>query len=123
MSTIRNTQTYVYLTMAQLLAYHRINGDPKQALTAVCVHSLESLSQYDEGPKVAALMPQFLELVWGTKTRPGIYDLVGLKRNLRSKRKAGALQAGDGSFNLASTLGEGEGAGTVFPAAQSRTAD
>jgi hypothetical protein len=30
---------------------------------------------------------------------------------------------GDGLFNLASTLGEGEGAGTVFPAAQSRTAE
>lgn len=107
---------------------HHINGDPKKAVTAVCGHTLDSLAQYPEGAEVAALVPRLMELTWGVaKTDtdlgvPGIFELDGMQRNLRSKHvNLTKLLPGDGSFNIASTRGEGEGHGMFMPAVQTNT--
>ncbi|KAJ7433203.1 hypothetical protein B0H11DRAFT_771429 [Mycena galericulata] len=107
---------------------HHINGDPKRAVTAVCGHTLDSLMQYDEGEKVRALIPRLMTLTWGiAKTDtdpglPGVFELDGMQRNLRSKfiNLSNPVE-GDGSFNLASTHGEGEGHGAFMPAVQTNT--
>ncbi|KAJ7780779.1 hypothetical protein DFH07DRAFT_949993 [Mycena maculata] len=107
---------------------HHIDGDPKQAVTVVCAHTLETLMDYEEGPKVKALIPRLMELTWGvaaTDTDPGvkgIFELDGMQRNLRSKHvNLSNLVDGDGSFNIASTRGEGEGHGMFMPAVQTNT--
>ncbi|KAJ7222120.1 hypothetical protein GGX14DRAFT_662664 [Mycena pura] len=107
---------------------HLVNNDPKRAVTAVCAHTLDSLMQYEEGKKVEALMPRLLELTWGvteTESRPGvpaIFELDGMQTNLRFKSvDPTKVIPGDGSFNLASTHGEGEGPGFFMPAVQTNT--
>ncbi|KAJ7440579.1 hypothetical protein FB451DRAFT_1415077 [Mycena latifolia] len=71
-----------------------------------------------------------MTLIWGiAKTDtdpgvPGIFELTGMHENLRSKPTAVDLNqmvAGDGSYNLASTHGEGEGHGAFMPAVQTNT--
>ncbi|KAJ7178682.1 hypothetical protein C8R43DRAFT_1118054 [Mycena crocata] len=105
---------------------HLVNNDSKRAVTAVCGHTLSSLMQYEEGPKVKELVDHLMPLTWGiapTDTDPGvpgIFELPGMKRNLRSK-KVNSLAPGDDSFNLASTCGEGEGSGIFMPAVQTNT--
>ncbi|KAF7371391.1 hypothetical protein MSAN_00775600 [Mycena sanguinolenta] len=109
---------------------HHVDGDPKRAVTAVCVHSLKTLEEYEEGSRIEELqlIPRLMELTWGrekTETDPGvpgIFALEGMKRNLRSKNiDLSKLAHGDGSFNLASTHGEGEGHGHFSPAVQTNT--
>ncbi|KAJ7607879.1 hypothetical protein FB45DRAFT_1039951 [Roridomyces roridus] len=104
---------------------HHINGDPNMAVTVACAHSLKTLEMYDEGQEIAELMPRLLELTWGvaeTADAPGspaIFELPGLQVNLRSEQlSSDRLNNGEGSFNLASTHGEGEGAGHFGPAVQ-----
>ncbi|KAJ6582442.1 hypothetical protein B0H10DRAFT_1962488 [Mycena sp. CBHHK59/15] len=104
---------------------HHINGDPKKPVTAVCGHTLDSLAQYPEGADVAALVPRLMELTWGVAATEtdrgvsGIFDLDGMQRNLRSKHvNLSKLGDGNGSFNIASTRGEGEGHGMFMPAVQ-----
>ncbi|KAF7348820.1 hypothetical protein MVEN_01402000 [Mycena venus] len=107
---------------------HHVAGDPKRAVTAVCAHSLSTLMEYDEGPKVLELVPRLMELTWGREKTdsdpgaPGIFALPGMQHNLRSKNvDASKRVPGDGSFNLASTHGEGEGYGHFSPAVQTNT--
>ncbi|KAJ6522819.1 hypothetical protein DFH09DRAFT_1096986 [Mycena vulgaris] len=95
---------------------HHVEGNPKRAITAVCAHTLDSLMQYEEGPKVKALIPHLMTLTWGIAKSeshpgtPGIFELTGMQKNLCSKHvDLTKLLDGDGSFNLASTHGEGEG--------------
>ena len=106
---------------------HQVDGDPKRSVTAVCAHSLDSLMQYPEGEQVKALIPRLMELTFGIEESetnagvPGIFELEGMHHNLRSKKSGKPLQPGDGSFNLASTRGEGEGPGIFMPAVQTNT--
>lgn len=107
---------------------HHINGDPKRAVTAVCAHSLDTLMEYEEGPEIHALVPRLMELAWGKDAEgnipavPGIFELDGMRTNLRSKHvDLTKLAKGDGSYNLASTHGEGEGHGHFAPAVQTNT--
>ncbi|KAF7335037.1 hypothetical protein MVEN_02253900 [Mycena venus] len=107
---------------------HHVDGNPKQAVTVVCAHSLDTLMEYEEGPEIRALVPQLLDFTWGKEKSgdssavPGIFELLGLKTNLRSKHiDLTKVQPGDGSFNLASTHGEGEGHGHFAPAVQTDT--
>ncbi|KAJ7197472.1 hypothetical protein GGX14DRAFT_402705 [Mycena pura] len=103
---------------------HHVNGDSNRAVTFVCGHTLESLKQFDEGSKVEELMPRLLQLTWGTSqtdsapATPGIFELPGMQHNLRSKGIRPDAVPGDGSYNLASTHGEGEGPGIFMPAVQ-----
>jgi hypothetical protein len=101
---------------------HLLDGDPNKAVTAVCAHSLESLQQYLEGREVLPLADHLIKLVWGTENTPGLFHLPGMGLNRRSKGvDPHTLPPGDGSYNLASTVGEGEGIGNVFPALQTNT--
>ncbi|KAJ7096986.1 hypothetical protein C8R43DRAFT_1169236 [Mycena crocata] len=107
---------------------HLVDNDPKRAVTAVCGHSLDTLMQYEEGPKVRELVPRLMKLTWGTAATetdpgvPGIFEFPGMRRNLRSKNiDVEKLVPGDGSYNLASTHGEGEGSGVFMPAVQMNT--
>ncbi|KAJ7717191.1 hypothetical protein B0H16DRAFT_1740698 [Mycena metata] len=85
---------------------HHINGDPNRAVTIVCAHNLDSLMHY-EGPKVKELIPWLMTLTWGVATDtspriPGIFELPGLQRNIRSKDvDLTKIATGNGSFNLA----------------------
>ncbi|KAJ7713343.1 hypothetical protein B0H16DRAFT_1810579 [Mycena metata] len=108
---------------------HHINGDPKKAVTVVCAHTLETLMGYKEGPEVAALIPRLMELTWGKAASdkgpatPAVFQLPFMQKNLRSKHGAAmkGVVDGDGSFNLASAHGEGEGHGFFMPAVQTNT--
>ncbi|KAJ7080897.1 hypothetical protein B0H15DRAFT_953250 [Mycena belliarum] len=70
---------------------HHVNKDPNRAVTAVFSHTLDSLMQYEEGEKVKALIPRLMTLTWGVEKTdtdpgvPGIFELEGMQRNLRSK--------------------------------------
>ncbi|KAJ6567866.1 hypothetical protein B0H10DRAFT_1965124 [Mycena sp. CBHHK59/15] len=65
-------------------------------------------------------------LTWGTRETdtsegtPALFELPGMQTNLCSKNNPN-LCPGDGSFNLASTHGEGEGYGVFLPAVQTAT--
>ncbi|KAJ7603665.1 hypothetical protein DFH06DRAFT_1350016 [Mycena polygramma] len=107
---------------------HHIDGNPKHAVTAVCAHSMQTLSEYPEAKEIQQLVPRLIQLTWGTSDSgdnpgvPGIFELDGMQRNLRSKHvDPDKLAPGDGSFNLASTHGEGEGHGHFAPAVQTNT--
>jgi len=107
---------------------HQVDGDPKQSITIVCAHSLDTLMEYEEGPQITELSKRLMELTWGKDkigdrpAVPGIFELDGMQLNLRSKHvDPKKLQPGDGSFNLASTHGEGEGHGHFAPAVQTNT--
>ncbi|KAF8174837.1 hypothetical protein K438DRAFT_1980029 [Mycena galopus ATCC 62051] len=103
---------------------HHVDGDAKRAVTVVCVHTLETVQQYAQGPEIHDLAHQLLDLTWGHDAageRPfqyGIFEILGMKTNLRSKHVDPNAPAGDGSFNIASTHGEGEGFGHFGPAIQ-----
>ncbi|KAJ7604019.1 hypothetical protein FB45DRAFT_881030 [Roridomyces roridus] len=104
---------------------HQVNGDPDMAVTVACAHSLKTLEGYDESKEILELVPQLMELTWGVEATPdapgvpAIFELPGLQVNLRSHQlPPDRLKNGEGSFNLASTHGEGEGVGHFGPAVQ-----
>jgi hypothetical protein len=102
--------------------YH-LDGDPQQSVTVACLQMAHSLSAY---PGIARevqeltkglLRVTFGEVSDGEVTQKPIYQFPGLKRNQRSApAKEGS---NDGSFNLAATVGQGEGQGCYMPAVQS----
>ncbi|KDQ32222.1 hypothetical protein PLEOSDRAFT_1100723 [Pleurotus ostreatus PC15] len=98
-------------------------------LTIACAHTLESLKEYGAvGDEAEMLAEELRGLTFGCNADPStgqtacppIYTAPGLKRNNRSgddKDSPGF----DGSYNLASTLGEGQGSGIFMPAVQTDT--
>ncbi|KAF8164463.1 hypothetical protein K438DRAFT_1941874 [Mycena galopus ATCC 62051] len=84
---------------------HHVDGDAKRAVMVVCVHTLETMQQYAQGPEIHDLAHQ-------------IFEIPGMKTNLHSKHVDPNAPAGDGSFNIASMHGEGEGFGHFGPAVQ-----
>jgi hypothetical protein len=103
---------------------------PDEAVTMACAHTLPSIREAypDIADRVEDLAIRLRDSTFGTYDSEGlpllkpIYSLQGLKRNDRSV-DAKDLPSGsfDGSYNLASTKGEGEGAGCVMPAVQAST--
>ncbi|KAJ7734871.1 hypothetical protein B0H16DRAFT_1577418 [Mycena metata] len=103
---------------------------PDEAVTLACAHSLASIrSVYpDIADEVENLSLQLRDATFGRDAENGeppiipIYAIPGLNRNARSV-DAKKLPPGsfDGSYNLASTRGEGEGAGVTMPAVQAST--
>ncbi|KAI0792571.1 hypothetical protein C8Q75DRAFT_731774 [Abortiporus biennis] len=115
---------------------HEIEGNPWNLVTAVTVHSLESLSNYPNYLRVKCLIDELTTRVWeGCSVTtmephiPSIYQLEGLKLNDRSNtslKQSVSLnrmdqnsekQIYDGFFNLASTIEE-VGNGIFKPAIQ-----
>jgi len=101
--------------------YH-IDGDVEQPITVACLQTTKSLCAY---PQVASdiqeLTNQLLTLTFGQQQDRGfiqkpIYQFRGLKRNQRSAKVH--EDSFNGSFNLAATVGQGDGEGCYMPAAQ-----
>ncbi|KAF9488667.1 hypothetical protein BDN71DRAFT_1512826 [Pleurotus eryngii] len=95
-------------------------------LTIACAHTLESLKEYGEvGDQAEALAEELRRLTFGRKAdpltgQPGckpVYAALGLKHNDRSGTDI-STPGFDGSYNLASTLGEGQGSGCFMLAVQ-----
>lgn len=103
--------------------------DSDMVLTIGCLHTPESIQQYgEEGAKVLAHLEDLRKITFGSKASPEngqlevkpIYAIPFLKRNERSGTSS--LGDYDGSYSLASTVGEGNGAGCFMPAMQNDTA-
>ncbi|KAF8961712.1 hypothetical protein BDZ97DRAFT_1759726 [Flammula alnicola] len=89
---------------------------------------LESLHPYANYPQIEAAAVRLAKLTWGcpayrnTPVISLIYELEGLKENNCSGARAGwKKEAGDGSYNLSSTIIKGDGKGTILPAIQIST--
>ncbi|KAK7027802.1 hypothetical protein R3P38DRAFT_3190887 [Favolaschia claudopus] len=109
-----------------------IEGRPDEVVTMACAHTLDSIREAypDIADDLEDLSLRLRDATFGCEAKAGhpamkpIYTLHGLKRNDRSV-DARDLPPGsfDGSYNLATTKGEGEGAGVVMPAVQASTAE
>ena len=119
-------QAWEGLPMAQT-----INGDPHNIVTVFACHTLRSMKKLLQPDIFENFKNVSVDLAcntWGCpetatrKARPAFFTHKGLKRNDRS---ATNLPPGsfDGSYNLASTVGKGDGQGCVFPAVQIDTAE
>ncbi|KAJ6604813.1 hypothetical protein DFH09DRAFT_1444122 [Mycena vulgaris] len=107
-----------------------VEGHPEEAVTMACTHTLDSIrATYPEiADRVEDLAIKLRDATFGTESKEGepamipIYSIPGLKRNDRSVN-ARDLPPGsfNGSYNLAPTKGEGEGAGCAMPAVQAST--
>jgi len=105
---------------------HTVDGNPDSIITVFGCQTLDSLQKLLK-PDVYRLVEEHSVdlacVTWGcpdTPNRSGqqpFYLIKGLKRNDRSAKN---LPPGchDGSYNLASTVGKGEGQGCVQPAVQ-----
>jgi hypothetical protein len=103
-----------------------INGDPQNIVTVFGCHTLRSLKKLLQ-PDIFETFNNFsVDLAcntWGCpetaprRARPAFFTHKGLKRNDCSPMN---LLPGsfDGSYNLASTVGKGEGLGCIVPAVQ-----
>lgn len=119
-------QAYPGLPMA-----HTIDGDPQNIVTFFACHTLKSLEKSLKPEIYTSFESAMVDLAcetWGCpetatrRARPPFFTHKGLKRNGRSPQN---LPPGshDGSYNLASTVGKGEGQGCVMPAFQIDTAE
>lgn len=106
--------------------YH-LDGDPARPMTVACLQTPESLSAYpDIADDVGELTKELLTLTFGEVQngkviQQPIFKFPDMKRNQRSApAKEGSF---DGSFNLAATVGQGEGQGCYMPAVQSQDHD
>ncbi|KAF7978083.1 hypothetical protein HWV62_1741 [Athelia sp. TMB] len=108
-----------------------IDGDPTNTITIAASHTLTSLKEVLSHPLYNELESNAIGYacnMWGCparegrEARPAFYTYPGLKRNDRSVKDVpdGSF---DGSYNIASTVGKGDGQGCVLPAAQIDNAD
>ncbi|KAL1684696.1 hypothetical protein GGG16DRAFT_119562 [Schizophyllum commune] len=104
-----------------------IEGDPRRLFTVACFHTLSSLRQYpDRYPRIHAASQELYHIIFGRCGASGdpisypFFSLPGLRRNDRSGTvdKLSFLYRHNGSFNISSTLMQGQGQGTVLPAEQ-----
>ncbi|KAJ7584523.1 hypothetical protein C8J56DRAFT_1053977 [Mycena floridula] len=95
-----------------------IDGDPSRSVTITCLHTLDSVMAYAEGPQINILSRQLWDEMWGTANKIPFFKLDGLMGNYRSAE----LQEdrADGSYTLGSSFEEGRGnQGWLHPAVQS----
>jgi hypothetical protein len=94
-----------------------IDGDERKRLTIACLHTLDTLQEYPEGPRIAELTSQLFSATWGDSGAV-IRSLLDLP--IIPNDRSGPLQAGrkDGSYSLANTVSGGQGKGTAKPAVQ-----
>ena len=103
-----------------------IGGDPNKPVTVACLQTMESLSQYIEAPQIQRLVDDLHKWCWGCSASNGkpairpIFEMDGLKPNNRSAKTTGKA-TNDGSYNLASTVLQGNGVGISQPAVQTVT--
>ncbi|KAJ8695004.1 hypothetical protein PTI98_007631 [Pleurotus ostreatus] len=102
--------------------------DSEMVVTIGCLHTPDSLREYGkDGLQALAFLEEIYVHTFGRKgdetqglpeIKP-IYSLPNLKRNARSG--PAVANCYDGSYSLASTVGDGEGSGCFLPAAQNDT--
>jgi hypothetical protein len=103
-----------------------IGGDPNKPITIACLQTMESLSQYVEAVQIRRLVDDLQKWTWGCSASAGeparrpIYEMDGLKPNDRSEKSTNT-DTHDGSYNLASTILQGNGVGVAQPAVQTVT--
>jgi len=101
-----------------------VDGDDKKPVTFACIQTMDSLVQYAEAPKIQCLVDQLLPIAWGSPARGDIpakcpiFEIDGLKKN-NCSAKSSDPNTHDGSYNLASTILQGNGVGIAQPAVQS----
>lgn len=94
----------------------RINGDSLKEMTVACLQTLNSLRPHPQYDTIVSLATRLKDLSFGSKNNPAIFQVEGLKRNMRSQVPLpGSF---DGSYSLMSTVEQGQGRGTVKPALQ-----
>lgn len=98
-----------------------IDGDPLRPITIGCFHTLDSLRRHPNGAKIESVSDELWDWSYGTENRMPLYKLEGLKANYRSTATGGG--SADGSYSIATTLGEGQGKGVAQPAVQANTAE
>lgn len=94
----------------------RIGGSPLKEMTVACLHTLHSLIFHPEFNIISSLSHRLRDIAFGIGSQPAIYEIEGLKRNMRSQVPKDGLF--DGSYSLTSTVEQGQGRGTVKPALQ-----
>lgn len=98
-------------------------------LTIACLHTQVSMAEYgSDGLRAISLLDNLHQLTFGCKgnpdnNQPDILPIYHLKGGLIRNSRSGPEMQGfpDGSFNLASTVGDGEGSGCFIPAVQNDT--
>lgn len=103
--------------------------NPDEAVTLACAQTPDSIranAPAHVSQRVDYLCEKLRVLTFGglfeNKEHTPIYAIPGLKRNARSvSEKKLPADSCDGSYNLASTKGEGEGVGCFIPAVQAST--
>lgn len=101
-----------------------MGGDRNKPITIACLQTMESLAQYNVVLRLQHLVDELGRWSWGCPARNGIparrpiFELDGLKQNDRSAKTASKTN-NDGSYNLASTILQGNGVGATQPAVQS----
>jgi hypothetical protein len=100
-----------------------IGGDNNKPVTVACLQTMRSLSHYAEAAEIQQLVEELQKWTWGCPAsdrrcaiRP-IFEMDGLKPNDRSAKTT----TNDGSYNLASTILQGNGIGVAQPAVQTTT--
>ena len=105
-----------------------INGDKSNIVTTGGYRTLDSMKEYlgDGYPEFYSAFERLACNSWGCDAQPDrparepFFTLKGLKRNERSLKNVPPGRH-DGSYNLASTVGKGEGQGCVMPSVQAMT--
>ncbi|KAF4563968.1 hypothetical protein EYR36_003217, partial [Pleurotus pulmonarius] len=104
--------------------------DSQMVLTIGCLHTPESLKEYgQDGETVLSHIEDLRKITFGCKADSAtgqeelkpIYTIPALKRNDRSGASKPGSNNYDGSYSLASTVGEGDGKGCFMPAMQNDT--
>ncbi|KAJ7582351.1 hypothetical protein C8J56DRAFT_760267, partial [Mycena floridula] len=95
-----------------------VDGEPTRSLTMTCLHTLKSVLEYWEGPRIVELSNIVWDNMWGTNGSVPFFKLDGLKVNARSQELK--PDRADASYTLASTKEEGKGnQGPLHPGVQS----
>ena len=102
---------------------------PDHVITAVVLHTLDSVMQYEEGTRIRELADDLRLFTFGhmeeegpgQKTLKPIYEHLVVRNDRSVKAKNLPKGSFDGSYNLAGTNQKGQGQGCFAPAVQTTT--
>jgi hypothetical protein len=96
---------------------------PDHVITAVIMHTLESVMQYKEGAHIHELSEELQRYTFGCEG-PGqcpVYEYFKVRNDHSVKKKDLPKGSPDGSYNLTGTNQKGQGQGCFTPAVQTAT--
>lgn len=94
-----------------------LNGNPDESITVATYFDLESLRPFPEYDEIKNVSDELWNVSWGLDGKPALYELDGIKRNMRSGNPPPDCPA-DGSSSHGSVFLEGNGPGQGVPATQ-----